>query len=70
MNTEQDVFLITAEDMLRKSEKLADRAFKAYHSLKNQNTKYGDSIWSLFLLHNSISKEIRNRIERYKDGIR
>lgn len=63
----QDVFLITAMDLYEKSEKLADNAYKAYHRLIDQQTNYyAEQLWSLYLLHTSVSESINNRIAAYK----
>lgn len=63
----QDVFLITAIDMYNKSEKLADDAYKAYHRLIDQTTKYAESVWSLYLMHTHVSLTINENIQQYKN---
>lgn len=63
----QDVFLITAIDMYNESEKKADEAYRAYHGLIDQTTKYAESVWSIYLMHTHVSLAITESIQQYKN---
>jgi len=62
----QDVFLITAIGLYNKHDKLADEAYKTYHGLIHQKSKYGEGVWALYLLHTHVCTIINEDIEKYR----
>ena len=66
----QDVFLITATAALKRVNKKSTEAKEAYDLLTNPSTKYGESIFTLFLMYKEIAELIEEHIEQYQEGVR
>ncbi len=66
MDSDKDLFLISAEAELNRFSRLMNKASKSYYSLKDNKTEYGKSVFACYTMNKTNYDNTLNLIRNYK----